>query len=430
MRVPSGRHGQGGSGACGPATTANRKTYKPRACIVVALPMHATPRWSGKRTEGGFPLSPRNERVPDVRKIAVLRANALGDFLFVLPALDALRAAYPDAEITLLGSAWHADLLRDRPGPVGRVVTLPVIRGVNTTHDGPEDLALSEAFYDAMRQECFDLAVQMHGGGRFSNPLIARLGARVTLGLKTPDAAPLDRVMPYIYYQSEVVRYLELVVRVGAAPVTLEPRLAVTASDLAEADAVLPPGPEPLVALHPGASDPRRRWPPAHFAAVGDALAASGMRVVVTGTDAERDLTAAVVRGMTAPALNLCGRLSLCGLTGVLSRCAVMVANDTGPLHLAGAVGTPSVGIYWVGNALTAGAPTRTDHRPLIAWRLDCPVCGTNCIAGRCDHRDSFVADVSVAEAVSAAQDLLAMGHESGETNVEGGFTNVKNRIG
>ena len=70
----------------------------------------------------------RYERVPGVRRIAVLRANAIGDFIFTLPALEALRAAYPQAEIVLLAKKWHAAFLRGRPGPVDRVVAVPPFR--------------------------------------------------------------------------------------------------------------------------------------------------------------------------------------------------------------------------------------------------------------------------------------------------------------
>ena len=65
---------------------------------------------------------------PDVHKIAVLRVNALGDFIVALPAIEALRAAYPEAEIVLLAGAWHAAFLRGRPGPVYPVVVLPPSR--------------------------------------------------------------------------------------------------------------------------------------------------------------------------------------------------------------------------------------------------------------------------------------------------------------
>jgi ADP-heptose:LPS heptosyltransferase len=84
-----------------------------------------------------------------------------------------------------------------------------------------------------------------------------------------------------------------------------------------------------------------------------------------------------------------------------------MVANDTGPLHLAAAVGAATVGVFWCGNMINAGPVTRSRHRPAISWRLECPVCGTNCITGSCEHDESFVAGVPVAEVRSAVLDLL-----------------------
>lgn len=347
-------------------------------------------------------------RLERVRKIAVLRANALGDFLLALPALDALRAAYPEAELVLLGKAWHAAFLAGRPGPVDRVVVVPPYGGVSADPGSPVDDAALDRFFDAMRSERFDLAVQIHGGGRSSNPFALRLGARTTIGLKTEDAPALDRWIPYVYYQSEVMRYLEVAALAGATFAHPEPRLAVTEADLREAAALVPARARPLVALHPGASDPRRRWPPASFAAVGDALAAAGAQVVVTGVEAERDVVEAVIGAMRWPALDLSGRLSVGGLAGVLSRCAAVVSNDTGPRHLAEAVGAATVGIYWCGNVINAGPMTRARHRPAISWRLHCPVCGASCIESRCEHRESFVADVPVAEAVASALDLLS----------------------
>jgi ADP-heptose:LPS heptosyltransferase len=350
---------------------------------------------------------PTGGRVAGVSKIAVLRANAIGDLVFALPALESLRAAYPTAEIVLLGQAWHAGFLTGRPGPVDRVVVVPASRGVNDAA-GPEDPAELARFFDNMRRERFDLALQLHGGGRHSNPFVGRLGARLTAGLRAPDAEPLDRWVPYVYFQPEVLRYLEVVRLVGAESIVLEPSLCVTERDLAEAAAILAEAGERFVVLHPGAGDVRRRWPPEKFAALGDELASAGYAVVVTGGRAdERPLAEAVLRNMRARGVDAFCRLSLGGLAGMLSRCELLVSNDSGPLHVGIAVGAPTVGLYWCCNLVTASPPMRTNHRPIVSWRLDCPTCGRDAITDPCRHEVSLVAGVPVAEVLAVALDLL-----------------------
>ncbi|MBB6097391.1 ADP-heptose:LPS heptosyltransferase [Deinobacterium chartae] len=344
-------------------------------------------------------------RFDGVNKIAVLRPNALGDYIVTVPALEALRAAYPQAEIVLLGKAWHRDFLSGRPGPVDRVEVVPPTPGVGAPEDSVPDTAAQRDFFERMRAERFDLAVQVYGGGRYSNPFTLALGARHTVGSRTPDALPLEVNVPYPFYRHEVLRGLEVAAAAGAAPVVLEPRVAVINSDLEEAARVVAPG--KWVVLHPGASDPRRRWPPEKFARVGDALAERGLQVAVTGTGSERPAVEAVVAAMRAPALNLCDRLSLGGLTGLLSRSALVISNDTGPRHLAGAVGTPTVGIYWCGNVINAAPVTAARHAVLFSWQLYCPVCGTDTTRSRCEHDVSFVADVRVEDVLEEAFALL-----------------------
>src|SRR4051795_3884088 len=103
--------------------------------------------------------------VADVERIAVLRANALGDLVFALPALDALRAAYPQAEITLLGRRLHAELLLSRPAPVDRVVVVPEAEGVPEPTSVVRDPQQVEAFFAAQQRVGYDIALQLHGGG-------------------------------------------------------------------------------------------------------------------------------------------------------------------------------------------------------------------------------------------------------------------------
>jgi len=355
-----------------------------------------------------MPSPPSSNLVENVRKIAVLRAGGLGDLVFTLPALWALREAYPEAEITLLGGPLQTELLSGRPEPVEHAITVPPSTGVNGPDTGvDEDEEELERFFARMREKQFDLTLQMHGGGGYSNPFIRKLGARVTAGTKAPDAAALDRNVPYVYYQSEILRYLEVASLVGARTANLEPHLPVIDRDLAEAGSVVQEAEGSLVALHPGAGDPRRRWPPEKFAAAGDSVTAAGARVAVVGAKEDWSLISEVIDAMSYEAHNLCGRLSLGGLAGILSRCALVVSNDSGPLHLATAVGAATVGIYWGPNLINATPLTRDRHRPVLSWRLDCPVCGASLFDGACEHTASIVADISTEEVTGYALELL-----------------------
>ena len=344
--------------------------------------------------------------IPGARKIAVLRANAIGDYVFCLPALTALRAAYPRADILLLGKAWHAELLAGRPGPIDRIAVVPDDAGLFHPVDDPRRLERLP-FFENMRAERFDLALQLYGGGRNSNPFVRRLGAKVTVGMHDRDAEPLDRSLPFVYFQHEIVRYLEVVAMAGAPVVTLEPRFAVTEADLAASHSVVGSDDRPIAVLNPGASDARRRWPLEHFAAVGRALEREGARVVVSGDHTEKALCEELTRALGSDASNVAGRLSLHALVGLLARAAVVVSNDTGPLHLGTAVGTRTVGIFWAFNLTNSSPLLRARHRPFAAWDPRCPQCGADNSTGRCGHDVSFVAKVPVDEVRRTAIEFL-----------------------
>jgi ADP-heptose:LPS heptosyltransferase len=360
-------------------------------------------------------------RLDDVRKIVALRPGAVGDFVFALPALHALKQAYPEAELVLAGKAWHRMFLGGRPGPVDRVVEIPAIPGVGVPP--AVDATLSavapgkaptmaleaqaeaesnavERFIDEMRAERFDLALQMVGGGRYSNPFLSRFGARLTVGARTPDAPLLDRWVAYREPGQRRLALLEIAGLAGAAiplPSAAQPELALTEADRNEAAAIVPAMPcERLILLQPGASDPRRRWPARSFAALGDRLARRGSRIAINGSRDEVDLVHEVAAHMHAPAIVLAGRLSLGGLCGLLERTALIVSNDTGPLHLGLALGVPSVGIFWLTN-LIEGMPLRPSSlHAALSVRTRCPVCDQDNLDTRCPHDVSFVADVGL----------------------------------
>ena len=352
----------------------------------------------------------------NIERIAVVRANGLGDLIVAEPALFALRRAYPDAHITLVGAAHSRALLQNRPFPVDEVALAPLVAGVRYASgpDAPPDdpLEAVDAFFETMRRRRFDLAVQLHGGGGNSNPFTARLGARVSVGARAKDAPPLDINVPYTFYQHDVLRWLEVVAAVGAPPVRIHPQLATTAQDVEEADAHLSQAghasSRPLVALHPGATDPRRRWPPTHFAGLADALESRGFQPVLVGGKADAPLVEAIKRTAQRPLLDLSAGLSLSGLVGVLKRVDLFVGNDSGPRHLAEAVGTKTVGVFTKSNLVDVAPLFRARNRAVVSWESRCAVCGTDAVTEPpCTHEASVLADVSVDEVLVEALDLL-----------------------
>lgn len=359
-------------------------------------------------------IGPIGDRVEDVRRIVVLRGGALGDLLYAVPALYALAAAYPGAEITLLGSALHAELLRDRPGPVDEVAVLPVTR---TDWNEPAQPAEAE-FADRLRERPVDLAVQLHGGGAWSNPFLRQLNPRLSIGSRAEGAAPLDRNLAYRFYQNEVLRALEVVGLAGAPPVVMEPCVELTPRDLAAADAVLGTVTGPLVVVHPGANDSRRRWPAHAFAEIVTHCLDRGATVVIIGGPSDHVLVADLCSRVpvTANGDARADRLrTLVGsdmptLCGVLARAAVLVGNDSGPRHLARAVGTATVGVFWIGNVISAGPLSRGRDRVLISWQTHCPACGRDATderLPRCPHGDSLVSTVPVAAVRADVDELL-----------------------
>lgn len=367
------------------------------------------------------------------RKIAVLHAKALGDFIVILPALDAIKETYPDAELILLAKPWVKAFLGGRPSPVDRVIGIPPLAGVNgpveskdraCDTNGCACLREVDRFSQAMQGEKLDVVIHMQGDGKSVNPFINKFAARVTAGMCNPPAESLDRSIPYVHYQSEILRNLEVAALIGAHTTStgFEPRIEVTESDERKAKPVrqLIKG-KPYVIIHPGADDFRRVWPAARFAEIGNYLANKGYEVVVTGTPKEEEGILDVTRSINRSAIP-CTWLGLGSLAALLQKSALVISNDTGPLHLARAVGARTVGIYWAPNVLNWGPLSRDRHRIAISWQLECPQCGIRPVSPwpfqpqrpDCSHSYSFVESVPVAEVLGLARELLhpATGHK------------------
>ena len=344
------------------------------------------------------------------RRILCVRLDSVGDVLMTTPALRALRESEPGRRLTLLTSSSGA--------LAGRLV--PVVDDV-VVYDAPwmkatPARASSEADHDLiarLRARRFDAAVVFTVFSQ--DPLPAALLCHLAdvplraahardkpYGLLTdwtPDPEPVGGI------RHEVRRQLDLVAGLGAT--TTDERLCLAVPDAARASvdarlARLGLDGDAWVAVHPGAMAPSRRYPEESFAAALRVLGRRrGVRAVVTGSGDERDVAERVRAGAGPGAVSLAGELDLAELAALLERAPVLVSNNTGPVHVAAAVGTPVVDVYALTNPQHTpwGVPAR-----VLSHDVPCRWCHSSvCLTG---HHDC-VRKVAPEDVARAAEDLL-----------------------
>jgi len=323
-----------------------------------------------------------NERLQpggEPRRIAVFRALYLGDLLLAVPALRALRAGFPQAEITLIGLPWAASFASRFQRYIDRFVEFAGYPGIS---EAPVNFERIQHFLDEQRAYGYDLVVQMHGSGQTSNAVVLALGGRATVGYTIGTSSRVSRALtrsaPYPVDRPEVWRNLGLAALLGCTKLDPALEFPLRAEDRAEAAALLrslPQGKRPLIGFHPGASRPARRWPARYFAAAADELARElDGNVVFTGGPGEEPIVQQVIDQMTMQALNLSGKTSLGSLAAIISALDLFISNDTGPAHLADALATSSITIFGPSEPRRWAALDRANH-PIMQQPVGCSPC-------------------------------------------------------
>ena len=323
------------------------------------------------------------------RRIVVFRALNLGDMLCAVPTLRSLRAAFPAAEIVLVGLPWAREFAERYHFLLDGFREFPGFPGLP---ERQPELCRLPAFFESMQSEHFDLAIQLHGSGLVSNQVVFRFGARVTAGFYdpgTPCPGP-DTFLPYPSRGLELRRLLRLLEHLGAPSCGEHLEFPIRPEEVPIARRLVArcEGRD-YACVHAGASVAERRWPLEWFAIVADALAAQGLAIVLPGTSRESELAADLSWAMRSEAIDLSGRTTLGTLAAVLSNARMLICNDTGVSHLADALQVPSVVIS------TGDNPDRWAPADHCLHRVLCRAGG-----------------VSPSEVICAAEDLLFYGPE------------------
>ncbi len=323
--------------------------------------------------------------------ILLIRPDHLGDLIFTTPALRVLREAFPLARITYLVGPWSEAVVTSNPC-LDEVMLCP-FPGFNRRPKRSviEPYAVLGRYARVLREKKFDLAVILrfdHWWGALLTYL-ARIPRRV--GYDIAEVKPfLTEAIPYIPGRHEVEQNLSLVEAVAgqrplqkAAPRPwsgLPLEFPLSAQDREFASRYLAEqgvrDDDLLVCIHPGAGAPVKLWRSERWAQVADDLAKRyGAKVILTGSAGEMPLVRAIAERMTSRPLVAAGQTTLGQLAALMARCRLVLGVDSGPLHLAVAVGTPTVHLYGPVDSRTFGPWGDPARHIVLTSELNCIPC-------------------------------------------------------
>jgi lipopolysaccharide heptosyltransferase II len=316
------------------------------------------------------------------KRILVVKLDHLGDVILATPVFSNLRQAYPNVELHALTGAWSRVILERHPD-VNKV--LDYNSPAFCRAGQPTSLRKTLQLYQQLRRQKYDLMVELRGDWRtvwFASLRLAphRLSRAA---LQIASKLRLSRFSG----THETTRNLDVLRHAGIPTSVQTATFSVTAEDEKWASNFLATHKidkqSLLVAIHPGSPIPLKQWLPERYAELADWLIAQKRaQVLFVGVKDEIPIVTEIQGFMQAKSMSITGKTTLTQLASILHTCNVFIGNDSGPMHLAAAVGTQTIGLYGPGD------PTRFGPMGVrcqtIRRKLDClPCSGTTCRFGK-----------------------------------------------
>lgn len=298
-------------------------------------------------------------------KILLIRLSSLGDVVLTTPAIRAVRTHFPEAYIAMLVAKQSADVLRENPH-LNEIITFDRLAKDKDTgemlrvirHLRERKLTVAIDLQRKFRTELlmyFSGATERVGKGRLCTVRVQEQGNKHATAhyfdlLHAVGIPASDQRLELFLAESERIDAASRLDTAGVSETALK------------------------VGLFPGAGWKLREWMPERFAAIGDRLVAQfNANVLVFGGQKETELVQTVVDLMDAPAIPFAGNLQIRQLAAYIQQCDLFLTNDTGPMHIAAAVGTPTVSLFGPGNHIRF-QPLGTMHQT-IRHAVPCSPC-------------------------------------------------------
>lgn len=353
-------------------------------------------------------------------KILIVKTSAIGDVTHTLPALNALRSHYPDAHIAWLVEEAAADIVEGHPA-LNRVFVSRRKAWFRELRAGRIRQAVRaiSGFVRQLRDTHYDLLIDFQGLLKSSVwVVLARADRKVGFGrgMEHAECSYLflnERVPAVDMNRHALERELVLLERLGVPSDTIVYDLSIPKESTDEASTLLGAhgvGPhDRVVAINPMTKWPTKLWEEQRFAQVADRLIKEGLRVAFTGSAQDRAAIDHICRQMTHQAIRLDGKTSLKTLAAVYQRSTVVLSTDSGPMHIAAAVGTPVVALFGPTAPWRTG-PYGPQHTVLRAGISCSPCFKKRCLTTDYEHQ-ACLRRITVDQAVEAV--LQKTGTES-----------------
>jgi len=327
--------------------------------------------------------------MPSYNNILVRGVNRLGDTLFALPAIKALKIKYPDAMVTVLTKPLPAELYRHNPH-INEIIIFKS-KGEHRGFKGRLRLVKT------LRASGFDLAVLLHNN--FDSALVAFLsGIPERIGYqKELRSALLTRSLPFPKEPTpRADHFLAITKLVGCETNDNKPDLYLSAAERESADVRLRNLPRPIVGIIPGAQEKTRIWDSGRFASVADNLISRvKASVLILGGPGDNKLSSSIMSRMKNIPIDMTGAFNLRELISILNSCDLVISNDTGPMHIANLLGVRVITFFGAGDLIE----TRPIGEKAYVIHRDLPC--SPCLKSECPEGNYKCLDLITAEEVA-----------------------------